>query len=242
MTRAKETATPAPHSQSAQPEIVAANYAAVLERLAGAARAADRPVASITLVAVTKTREAAQIRPALQLGHRVFGENRVQEAAKKWPALKTEFPDAQLHLIGPLQTNKAKDAVLLGDAIHTLDRVKLAHALARAMDQTGRRPSCFIQVNTGEEPQKAGVLPAQADALIAACVRDDALPVVGLMCLPPIDEEPSLHFALLRQIAKRNGLDGLSMGMTSDFEVAIAFGATHIRIGTAIFGHRPPAA
>jgi len=169
----------------------------------------------------------------------VFGENRVQEALEKWPALKADFPDARLHLVGTLQSNKAHPAVEVFDAIHTIDRPKLARAVSREMDKTGRRPECFVQVNTGEEPQKGGVLPADADAFITQCLDEFTLPVRGLMCIPPVDEEASLHFALLREIARRNGLESLSMGMSGDFETAIRFGATHVRVGTAIFGTRP---
>jgi pyridoxal phosphate enzyme (YggS family) len=218
---------------------VAANLAAVRERIAAAARAAGRDPAAVTLVAVGKGHPAERARAALLAGQRIFGENRVQEAQAKWPELKAEFPDAQLHLIGPLQTNKVREAVRLFDVIETVDRPRLAAALAAEMARSGRRPTCFIEVNTGEEPQKAGVHPAEADAFIAACRETHKLPVVGLMCIPPADEEPALHFALLADIARRNGLAGLSMGMSADFETAIRFGATHVRVGTAIFGERP---
>jgi pyridoxal phosphate enzyme (YggS family) len=219
---------------------IAANLAAVKARIAEAAIAAGRAPETVNLVAVGKAHPGARIVPALEAGHRTFGENRVQEAVTKWPALKEAFPDAQLHLIGPLQRNKVRRAVALFDVIETVDRLKLARAIAAEMNRSGERRPCFIQVNTGEEPQKAGVLPADADAFVAACRDDLDLSVTGLMCIPPIDDEPSLHFALLREIARRNGLDGLSMGMTSDFEVAVGFGATHVRVGTAIFGARPP--
>jgi pyridoxal phosphate enzyme (YggS family) len=219
---------------------IAANLAAVKARVADAATEAGRDVASVNLVAVGKAHPAAASRGALAAGQRVFGENRVQEAADKWPALKDEYPDAALHLIGPLQRNKVNRAVGLFDVIETIDRPRLAAAVAREMDSSGRRPDCFIQVNTGEESQKAGIPPAEADAFIAACQGEYALPVRGLMCIPPVDEESSLHFALLREIAARNDLSALSMGMTADFEVAIRFGATHVRVGTAIFGNRPP--
>jgi PLP dependent protein len=169
----------------------------------------------------------------------VFGENRVQEAAAKWPALRQAAPNLQLHLIGPLQTNKVRDAVALFDVIETVDRPKLAHALVEEMKRTGRRPTCFIQVNTGEEPQKAGVLPEATDAFVGLCRDEFGLPVAGLMCIPPVDEEPALHFALLAEIARRNQLKALSMGMSADFETAIRLGATHVRVGTAIFGERP---
>ncbi len=219
---------------------VAARLAGVLSEIADTAREVGREPDEITLVAVGKGHDAARIRPALDAGHRVFGENRVQEAAAKWPALVAAFPDTALHLIGPLQTNKARQAVDLFDVIETVDRPKLARALATEMAKAGRRPDCFIQVNTGAEAQKAGVLPVEADALIELCRREFELPVRGLMCIPPVDEEPSLHFALLREIARRNGLSALSMGMSADYRVAIQFGATHVRIGTAIFGARPP--
>jgi pyridoxal phosphate enzyme (YggS family) len=218
----------------------AANLQNVLKDIASAAREAGRAPADIGLVAVSKTHDAARIRPVLQAGHRQFGENRVQEAAGKWPQLREEFPDIKLHLIGPLQTNKVHQALELFDVIETLDRTKLAREIAKEAEKTGRLPDCFIQVNTGAEPQKAGVLPDEADAFIANCRTEYGLPVNGLMCIPPVEEEPSLHFALLRGIAQRNGLAGLSMGMSSDYEVAIAFGATLVRVGTAIFGARAP--
>lgn len=217
-----------------------ANLKHVLEQISDAAREAGREAASVRLVAVTKTHDAAHIRPVLEAGHRLFGENRVQEAAAKWPALREEFPDIRLHLIGPLQTNKVHQALGLFDVIETLDRPKLAREIAKEAGKVGRMPDCFIQVNTGAEPQKAGVLPEEADAFIESCRGEFGLAVRGLMCIPPVEEEPSLHFALLRQIARRNGLDELSMGMSGDFPVAIAFGATLVRVGTAIFGARPP--
>ena len=219
---------------------VATRLADVEARIAGAALDAGLAAQDITLVAITKVHVEARILPALEAGHRIFGENRVQEAETKWPALKARFPDVELHLVGPLQTNKARDAVKLFDVIETVDRPKLARALAKEMDRADRCPSCFIQVNTGEEPQKAGVLPADADAFVALCRDELGLPIVGLMCIPPFDDEPSLHFALLADIAARNGLDQLSMGMTADFDIAVRFGATHVRVGTAIFGSRPP--
>lgn len=215
------------------------NLASVKAQIARAEKAAGRPAGSITLVAVSKTHDAEAIRPAIAAGQRVFGENRVQEALGKWPALKAEFPDIELHLIGPLQTNKVRDAVALFDVIETVDRLKLAEALAREFETSGRHLPCFIQVNTGEEAQKAGVLPREADAFIRQCRDDLKLPVAGLMCIPPVHEEPAMHFALLNKIAKRNGLTNLSMGMSGDFEAAIDLGATHVRIGTAIFGARP---
>ena len=217
---------------------IAANLAAVKGLIEGAARGAERQAGSVELVAVAKTQPAAIVRAALRAGQRIFAENRVQEAAEKWPALKADFPDARLHMVGPVQTNKARLALELFDVIETVDRPKLARALAAGMEKAGRKPECFIQVNTGEEPQKGGVAPEAADAFIAECRDGLGLPVTGLMCIPPVDDEPSLHFALLREIARRNGLDGLSMGMSADFEVAVAFGATHVRVGTAVFGPR----
>lgn len=218
---------------------VAANLAAVEARIAEAARAAGRSPESVIPVAVSKAQPLARVRAALEAGHRTFGENRVQEAKAKWPPLKVAFADLELHLVGPLQTNKVGDAVALFDVIETVDRPKLARALAAEMTRTGRRLTCYVQVNTGEEPQKSGVLPGDADAFIAACREEYGLPVAGLMCLPPMDEEPALHFALLAEIARRHGLPLLSMGMSADFETAVRFGATHVRIGTEIFGARP---
>ncbi len=190
------------------------------------------------MVAVSKTHPETAVREALAAGHRVFGENRVQEAQAKYPSLREAFPDLVLHLIGPLQTNKVRDAVALFDVIESLDRPRLAEALAREMERSGRRLPCLIEVNTGEEPQKSGIMPEAADAFIAECRDRLGLPIAGLMCVPPLGEEPSPHFALLREIARRNGLDLLSMGMSADFETAIRFGATHVRVGTAIFGAR----
>ncbi|MGE0119341.1 MAG: YggS family pyridoxal phosphate-dependent enzyme [Dongiaceae bacterium] len=211
----------------------------VRDHIAGAAKAAGRDSAAITLVAVSKTQPVERIAEALAAGQRVFGENRVQEAAAKWPGLKQTWPGIELHLVGPLQTNKVREAVGLFDVIESLDRPKLAQALAAEMARSGRRPACYVQVNTGEEPQKAGVAPAAAPDFLRYCRTELGLPVAGLMCIPPADEEPSLHFALLAEIGRRNGIDILSMGMSADYEVAIAFGATHVRIGTAIFGERP---
>ena len=219
-------------------EVIAANLATVRARIAGAARAAGRAPDGVTLVAVGKTHGPEAIRAALVAGQRVFGENRAQEALAKFPALRAEFPDLTLHLIGPLQTNKVKDAVAHFDVIETVDRPRVAEALAREMARTGRRPPCFIEVNTGEEPQKSGVLPTAADAFIADCRDRLGLPIVGLMCVPPLGEDSAPHFALLREIARRTGLAGLSMGMSADYETAIRFGATHVRVGTAIFGAR----
>lgn len=221
---------------------VAAGLAAVRRDIAAAAVDCGRDPAAVTLVAVSKTHDESAVRQALTAGQRVFGENKVQEARGKFPALRDAFPDLQLHLVGPLQTNKVKEAVALFDVIESLDRPKLAEALAEEMARSGRRPALFVQVNTGEEPQKAGVLPADADAFIADCRDRLGLPVVGLMCVPPVDEESALHFALLGQIAARHGLASLSMGMSGDFPTAIRFGATHVRVGTAIFGARPAAA
>jgi pyridoxal phosphate enzyme (YggS family) len=218
---------------------VSERLAAVKARIAEVAREAGRDPASVTLVAVSKSHPAELARQALAAGQRVFGENRVQEAKAKWPALRAEFPDVMLHLIGPLQTNKVHDALALFDVIETVDRPHLAEALAKEMARTGRRPLCLVEVNTGEEPQKAGVLPAEADAFIRHCRDEVGLPVVGLMCIPPADEEPALHFALLAEMARRNRLERLSMGMTADYETAIRLGATHVRLGTAIFGPRP---
>ena len=218
--------------------IIAANLSAVRERIATAARASGRAPESVTLVAVSKTHPAAAVREALTAGHRVFGENRVQEAQAKYPGLRDEFPDLALHLIGPLQTNKVRDALATFDVIESVDRPRLAQVLAREMDHSGRRPPCLIEVNTGEEPQKAGVMPAEADQFIIEWRDRLGLPIMGLMCVPPIDEEPAPHFALLREIARRNGLGVLSMGMSADFEKAISFGATLVRVGTAVFGAR----
>jgi hypothetical protein len=231
------TAPPAPSESDAAPD-VAGNLARVLDQVAEAARAAGRDPAEVRVVAVTKTHGPERIRPAIEAGHILYGENRVQEAEAKWPAIKAEYPHLRLHLIGPLQTNKVRHAVQLYDAIETIDRPKLAHRLARIMDEEDRRPDCYLQVNTGEEAQKAGVPPREADALVRLCRDELGLPLRGLMCIPPLDEEPSLHFALLREIATRNDLSGLSMGMSADYEVAIAFGATLVRVGTAIFGPR----
>ncbi|MDP6253598.1 MAG: YggS family pyridoxal phosphate-dependent enzyme [Alphaproteobacteria bacterium] len=218
----------------------ATNLAEVQALIAAAEQAAGRSAGEVVLVAVSKTQGAEDILPVIQAGQRLFGENRVQEAQGKWPDLKAAHPDLRLHLIGPLQTNKVKDAVALFDVIETVDRPKLARVLAKEMAKQDRRLDCFIQVNTGEEEQKAGIWPEDADAFIAL-VRDElGLSVRGLMCIPPVEEECSLHFALLREIAQRNGLEGLSMGMSADYEVAIQFGATLVRVGTAIFGARKP--
>jgi len=206
-------------------------------RIKKAEEAANRPADSTQLIAVSKVQPNERVHAVLQQGHRLFGENKVQEAEGKWPDFRQEFPDTKVHLIGPLQTNKVKNAVALFDAIHAVDRPKLAKKLAAEIQAQGKAPDMFIQVNTGEEAQKAGVLPVDADAFIQECLKMD-LPIVGLMVIPPVDEEASLHFALLRKIAERNGLTGLSMGMSSDFERAVALGATHVRVGSAIFGAR----
>jgi pyridoxal phosphate enzyme (YggS family) len=220
--------------------VIAANLAAVRARIDAAAHAASRAADAVTLVAVSKTHPVAAARAALAAGQRVFGENRVQEALGKFPELRREFPDLVLHLIGPLQTNKVRDAVAHCDVIETVDRPRLAEALAREMVRSGRRPACLIEINTGAEPQKAGIFPGDADSFIADCRDRLGLPIAGLMCVPPQDEEPALHFALLREIARRHSLPQLSMGMSADFETAIRFGATHVRVGTAIFGARQP--
>ena len=213
--------------------------AGIRERIEAAAREAGRDPEAVTLVAVSKVQPLERVEAVLAAGHRVFGENRVQEAAGKWPALRARFPDIRLHLVGPLQTNKVRQAVALFDVIETVDRERLARRLAEVFAETGRSLPCYIQVNTGEEAQKAGVLPGETDAFVATC-RDLGLPVAGLMCIPPVDEEPALHFALLARLAERNGLAGLSMGMSGDFERAIAQGATIVRVGSALFGERTP--
>lgn len=206
-------------------------------RIAQAARKAGRDPASVQLIAVSKEQPEFRVLPVLETGHRLFGENRVQEAAGKWPEWRDRFGPVDLHLLGPLQTNKARQAMELFQAIHSLDRPKLARTLARLAQETGQCPQLFVQVNTGLEPQKAGILPADADAFIADARAMD-LPVQGLMCIPPVDEDAGAHFAMLAQMANRNGLDALSMGMSDDFETAIAHGATHVRVGSAIFGAR----
>jgi hypothetical protein len=210
----------------------------VRQRIADAAKAAGRDPASVTLVAVSKTHGPERVRELLEVGQRIFGENRVQEAQEKFPALKADYPDLELHLIGPLQTNKARDAVALFDVIQSVDRERLAGVLAKEMERAGKRPACFIQVNTGEEEQKAGILPADLDAFVASCRDVHKLPVVGLMCIPPVDEEAALHFALLHKMAARNGLAKVSMGMSADYETAVRLGATHVRVGSALFGAR----
>jgi pyridoxal phosphate enzyme (YggS family) len=219
-------------------EIARTRLTEVDARVAAAAATARRDVSSVRLIAVSKTFDAPAILPTLEVGHRRFGENRVQEAKGKWPALRQQFPDIELHLIGPLQSNKAREAVELFDAIHSIDRPKIAKAVADEMARAGKRLELFIQVNTGEEPQKAGVLPKETAQFVAFCRDELNLAIAGLMCIPPQDEEAGVHFAFLSQLAGDLGLTGLSMGMSSDFETAIAFGATHVRVGSAIFGHR----
>lgn len=209
----------------------------IIARIRAAERTAGRPEGSVTLIAVSKVQPAERIEAVLEQGHRVFGENYVQEAQRKWPAWRARYPGIQLHMIGPLQTNKARVAVELFDTIHTLDRPSLAEKLARLADQRGASPELFVQVNTGREPQKAGVLPEAADEFVAQ-LRALSLPVVGLMCIPPEGEDSRPHFAMLAEMAARNGLAKLSMGMSADFEAAIAAGATHVRVGSAIFGAR----
>jgi len=211
---------------------------AVEQDIARACEHARRDRSSVTLIAVSKTFDADAIAPVIAAGQRVFGENRVQEAKAKWPGLISAYPDIALHLIGPLQSNKAREAVALFDAIHSVDRPSICEALAKEIDSQKRRPQLFVQLNTGEEPQKAGVSPAEADAFIAGCREKYGLPISGLMCIPPVDDAPAPHFALTAKIAERNGLKGLSMGMSADFAIAIQFGATHVRVGSAIFGHR----
>ena len=212
----------------------------IKKRINDAAAEAGRNPEDISLIAVSKVQPNSRVQAVLETGHTTFGENRVQEAQGKWPDFQQSFGELNLHLIGPLQTNKARQAVELFGTIHSLDRPKLATSLARLAQERGASPDMFIQVNIGEEPQKAGILPSETDAFVAECRALD-LPVKGLMCIPPVEEEASLHFALLAKMAERNGLAGLSMGMSDDFEKAIQFGATHIRVGSAIFGARVPA-
>jgi len=219
-------------------EDATARLAAVEARIAAAAQAAGRDAGAITLIAVSKTFDQQAIEPVLDAGQRVFGENRVQEASAKWPALRARFTETELHLIGALQSNKAVEAVALFDAIHSLDRDKLARELAKAIEHQGRAPQLFIQVNTGEEPQKAGISPKELGDFLTRCRDEHGLAVSGLMCIPPFDEASGPHFALLQKLAGELDLANLSMGMSGDFETAIAFGATHIRVGTAIFGSR----
>lgn len=219
---------------------IAENLRAVKARIAAEAEACGRPAAR--LIAVSKTHDADTVAVALETGHRFFGENRVQEAQAKWPELKRRYPGVELHLIGPLQSNKAKEAIELFDVIHTLDRPKLAEALVRLREAGHALPRLLVQVNTGCEPQKAGVLPTEADAFLARCKDEWKLEIAGLMCIPPVEQEAAPHFALLRKIAARHGLAELSMGMSDDYPVAVSLGATLVRVGSAIFGARPPAA
>jgi pyridoxal phosphate enzyme (YggS family) len=212
--------------------------ATVEQEIARACEQARRDRASVALIAVSKTFDAEAIAPVIEAGQRVFGENRVQEAKAKWPVLMSAYPGIALHLIGPLQSNKTKEAVALFDAIHSVDRPSICEALAKEIDSQKRRPQLFVQLNTGEEPQKAGVAPAEADAFIASCRDKYGLQISGLMCIPPVNDAPAPHFALTAKIAARNGLKNLSMGMSADFTVAIQFGATHVRVGSAIFGAR----
>jgi hypothetical protein len=212
--------------------------ASVEQEIARACKEARCERASVTLVAVSKTFAADVIAPVIEAGQRVFGENRVQEARAKWPGLMSAHPGVALHLIGPLQSNKAREAVALFDAIHSVDRPSICEALAKEIVSQGRRPQLFVQLNTGEEPQKAGVAPADADAFIASCRDKYGLQISGLMCIPPLNDAPAPHFALTAKIAARNGLTNLSMGMSADFAIAIQFGATHVRVGSAIFGRR----
>jgi pyridoxal phosphate enzyme (YggS family) len=218
--------------------VIATPLASVREKIEQACKEVQRDPASVTLVAVAKTFDAGAIEPVIAEGQRTFGENRVHEAKAKWPPLCARHPGIELHLVGPLQSNKTKDAVALFDAIHSLDRPSLAEALAREIARQGRTPMLFVELNTGAEPQKSGVLPEGTDAFIAACRERHGLTISGLMCIPPFDEPPAPHFALTAKIARRNGLSLLSMGMSADFALAIQFGATHVRIGTAIFGAR----
>ena len=217
----------------------AGNLAAIKSELALALKEAQRAVDDVTITAVSKMHDARRILPVLEAGHRVFGENRVQEAQDKWPPLKAQFPDIELRLLGPLQSNKAKDAVALFDVIETVDREKIARALAKEIKDQGKAPSLLVQVNTGEEPQKAGVAPADLPAFLEKCQGEFGLSIAGLMCIPPVDDDPAPHFALLEKFAKRHGLSELSMGMSGDFAIAAQLGATHVRIGTGIFGARP---
>lgn len=222
---------PAPHDPVSA-------ISAVRSEIVAACLDAGRDPAEVTLIAVSKSFDASSIVPVISMGQRVFGENRVQEARAKWPQLREQHPDVELHLIGPLQSNKAKEAVPLFDAIHSLDRPSLCAALSREIEKQQRSPVLFVQVNTGAEPQKAGILPEQADAFLAQCRNIYGFEIAGLMCIPPADEPPAPHFALTRKIAEHNGLKLLSMGMSADFTIAIRFGATHVRVGSAIFGHR----
>lgn len=217
----------------------AANLAAIGAEIETALKEAGRKPGSVTITAVTKTHDESRIKPVLDAGHRIFGENRVQEAAAKWPALRALYPDTELRLIGPLQTNKVREAVALFDVIETLDRPKLAQALAAEFDRQNRRPALYLQINTGEEPQKAGLSPKDAPAFLARCREEFKLDIAGLMCIPPVEDDPAPHFALLAKMARQMGLSGLSMGMSGDYVTAAQLGAGHVRIGSAIFGARP---
>ena len=219
-------------------DTISANLASVRSTIATAAKDAGRQASDVTLIAVSKVQPQERVEAALLAGQRVFGENRVQEAEGRWPPFKEQFQDVILHLIGPLQTNKARAAVQLFDVIHTVDRPRLAATLSRLFDETGRRLPCYIEINTGSEPQKAGVLPEDADAFIKACRDEYQLPVLGLMCIPPANDVPAPHFAFLADIAKRNGLTRLSMGMSADYAAAVQLGATEVRVGSSIFGDR----
>ena len=227
-----------PEMTTSLTELSPSGLAAVEQEIARACRQARRDRGSVTLIAVSKTFDAAAIVPVIGAGQRVFGENRVQEAKAKWPELISAYPGIALHLIGPLQSNKAREAVALFDAVHSVDRPSICEALAKEINSQKKWPELFVQLNTGEEPQKAGVPPAEADAFIAACRARYGLAISGLMCIPPVDEAPAPHFALTAKIAARNGLEKLSMGMSADFAIAIQLGATHVRVGSAIFGKR----
>lgn len=227
-----------PDANSGPGNAAASRLAAVRARIDASAAEAGRPARSVTLIAVSKTFEAEAIQPVIDAGQRVFGENRVQEAQRKWPDLRARHPDIELHLIGPLQSNKAKDAVALFDCIHTIDRPKIAAAIAAEINAQERAPRLFVQVNTGEEAQKAGIAPTAAVAFVDYCRRDLKLAIAGLMCIPPVDDMAAVHFAFLAKLAREAGVDGLSMGMSADYETAINLGATHVRVGSAIFGVR----
>ena len=227
-----------PETATSQTAALPNGLATVEQDIARACREARRERATVKLIAVSKTFDASAISPIIDAGQRVFGENRVQEAKAKWPGLMSAYPGLALHLIGPLQSNKAKEAVALFDAIHSVDRPSICEALAKEINSQKKSPELFVQLNTGEEPQKAGVAPGEADAFIASCRGKHGLVISGLMCIPPVNEAPAPHFALTAKIAARNGLKNLSMGMSADFAIAIQFGATHVRVGSAIFGHR----
>lgn len=218
---------------------VAANLRAVQSKLNAALSEAGRDQGEVSIIAVSKMHDAERIEGALAAGHRIFGENRVQEAAAKWPTLRADYPDIELHLVGPLQSNKSRDAVALFDVIHSIDRPKIARTISEAIEAEGRSPKLLVQINTGEEDQKSGVAPLQADAFVRQCREEFGLSLSGVMCIPPVDQDPAPHFALTEKIARRNGLDWISMGMSGDFETAAQLGATHIRVGSAIFGLRP---